>query len=427
LGLGLAQARVETVLLTGVTLILTFALGARLFNAWVGAVAVGLLVLVRWTGLTYVQLTGTPLVDLARIARYDPLVPVLGLAALHVYLWARASARAWLYAAAGVLAGLCGLAHVYGLFWVPALVVLSIWDRGRGAATGAIVVGAVLPWLPYAAYVLSDLPDWRGQTAIYAPRVELLNPAWYLANLLQEYHRYGPGLGPPGPGWLLRPGFWLMVVALPLSLFGLVRRAVACDPAARAIVVPALLFPMLFALTITLKLVNYTLIELPIFAVAVGWGFVQFWRASAWSKPLLGVIGAAALIEGGVALAHLEQAAATTTPYPTFVAEVAQYVPPGARVLGLHSYWIGLQDHDYSSFLVPLNFADVGVPLDRALDQVDPDVVLLDARMRAYFESPLAASDGALFRAWLASHDAQLVGSVDDPTYGLMEIYRVNR
>src|SRR4030088_1418420 len=88
-GVGLLQARLETVFLTLLTLGLTFALGARLFNAWIGAVAVALLVLVRWTGLTYIQLTGIPLVDFARIARYDPLVPVFGLAALHVYLAAR--------------------------------------------------------------------------------------------------------------------------------------------------------------------------------------------------------------------------------------------------------------------------------------------------------------------------------------------------
>jgi hypothetical protein len=427
LGLGLAQARLETVLLTGLTLILTFWLGTRLFHAWVGAVAVGLLVLVRWTGLTYVQLTGIPLVDFARIARYDPLVPVIGLAALHAYISARSSGRLWAYALSGALAGLCGLAHVYGLFWLPALVILSIWDRARRSASGLIILGAVVPWLPYAAYVLSDVPDWQGQTAVYAPRVELLNAAWYLANLVDEYHRYGPGLGPPGPAWLLRPGFWLLAVALPLSLIALLRRALHGDRAARTVVVPAELFPLLFALTITLKLVNYTLIELPLFAVSIGWGAVQLWRSSVWSKPLLALAATAVMVEGGVALLRLEQSAAATTPYPTFIAEVRQFVPPDARVLGLHSYWIGLQDHDYRSFLVPLNFADLGVPLDQALDDVDPDVVLLDARMRAYFDSPSAAGDAALFRAWLARRDGQLIGRVDDPTYGLMEIYRVRR
>jgi hypothetical protein len=426
-GLGLAQARLETVLLTALTLALTFLLGARLFHPWVGALAVGLLVLVRWTGLTYVQLTGIPLVDFARIARYDPLVPVIGLTALHAYISARASSRLWPYALTGVLAGLSGLAHVYGLFWVPALVILSIWDRARRASTALIVLGALVPWLPYAAYVLGDLADWHGQTAVYAPRAEVLNPAWYAANVVDEYHRYGPGLGPPGPAWLLRPGFWLLVIAVPLSLFALVRRALTGDVAARTLVVPALLFPLLFAVTITLKLVNYTLIELPLFAVAIGWGVVQFWCAAAWSKPVLALAAAAVLVEGGTALLRLEQAAATTTPYPTFVAEVRHDVPPGTRVLGLHSFWIGLQDHDYRSFLVPLNLADLGVPLDQALDDVDPDLVLLDARMRAYFDSPGAAADGVLFRAWLARHDGELVGRVEDPTYGLMEIYRVNR
>jgi hypothetical protein len=426
IGLGLAQARLETVLLSALTLVLTFALGARLFNAWVGALAVALLVLVRWTGLTYLQLTGIPLVDFARIARYDALVPVIGLAALHAYLSARSTSRSWLYLLAGFLAGVCGLAHVYGLFWVPALLVLSLWD-GERRRTACIAVGAVLPWLPYAAYVLADLPDWRGQTAIYSTRFELLDPAWYVANLVQEYHRYGPGLGPPGLSWLLRPGFWLLCVALPLSLIGLARRALACDAAARAIVVPGVLFPVLFALTITLKLVNYTLIEVPIFALAIAWGFLEFWRRGVWPKAVLGMASLAVVVEGGVALTRLEQAAATTTPYPTFVAEVRQYVPSDARILGLHSYWIGFQDHDYRSFLVPLNLADLGVPLDRALGDVDPDVVLLDARMRAYFDSAPASADADLLRAWLVRHDAQLVGQVDDPTYGLTEIYQVNR
>src|SRR5947208_10953279 len=43
LGPGLAQARLETVALTALTLALTFGLGWRLFGAWVGALAVALL------------------------------------------------------------------------------------------------------------------------------------------------------------------------------------------------------------------------------------------------------------------------------------------------------------------------------------------------------------------------------------------------
>ena len=122
-----------------------------------------------------------------------------------------------------------------------------------------------LPWTEF---------DWRGQTAIYASRFELLNPAWYLDNVLQEYHRYGPGLGPPGLGWAARPGVWFLLIALPATLIALARQALfksGAAAAARAVVVPALLFPILFALFIKLKLVNYTLIELPLFSIAIAW------------------------------------------------------------------------------------------------------------------------------------------------------------
>lgn len=428
-GLGLLQARLETVSLSLIVLALTFALGTRLWDAWVGATAVVLLVSVRWTGLTYVQVTGIPLVDFARIARYDPMVPVIGLASLHLYLSARGRGlRWWLYAAAGALAGAAGLAHLYGLFWLPILIVLAAWD-GRPRAAGWLFLGSVLPWLPYAAYVLADLPDWRGQTLIYQSRFDLLDASWYRDNLLQEYHRYGPGLGPPDLGWLLRVGFWVSLVALPISVIILARRAIfKADAAARAIVVPAILLPALFALSIKLKLVNYTLLELPLFALAIAWGIRALWLSGrTWARPLIATLAVAVVVEGGAQLGRLEQAAQTTTPYPTFIAEVRQYLPSGARVLGLHTYWFGLQDFDYRSFLVPLNLADDGVPLDEALARVAPDIVLVDSRMREYFNSPRVARDRDRFNGWLQGHAGHVIGRVDDPTYGLMEVYQVQR
>src|SRR5216683_2309754 len=53
LGPGLVQARLETMTLSLLTLLLTFTLGARLFGAWVGALAVVLLVFGHWFGVTY--------------------------------------------------------------------------------------------------------------------------------------------------------------------------------------------------------------------------------------------------------------------------------------------------------------------------------------------------------------------------------------
>jgi 4-amino-4-deoxy-L-arabinose transferase-like glycosyltransferase len=435
LGVGLAQARLEPVLLSAVTLALTAALGVRLFDAWVGALAVVLLVFGRWTGLTYIQLTGIPLVDLARIARYDPLVPVLGLAALHAWLSARDSgARTW-YLAAGALAGLAGLAHLYGLFWIPALLLLT-WLEGRRARGKLpwLVAGAVVPWLPYLGYVLTDLPDWRAQTATYAERFGLLDPRWYLTNVLNEYHRYGPGLGLLGPAMLTRVGFWTLAIALPIALAGLVWRAVReHDVSARALVVPALLLPALFALLIYLKLVNYTLTELPLFALAIAWLATRLWRQPgrpALVRPVLAALLLAVVAEGALALASLERAATVTTPYPAFIARVRQAIAPGARILALHTYWFGLEDHDVRSFLVPIMWADpqsqsAPQPLDEGLDRIGPDVVLLDPRLRDYFATD-GARDGAQFDRWLERRQARLIDQIDDPTYGRMDVYQVD-
>jgi hypothetical protein len=151
------------------------------------------------------------------------------------------------------------------------------------------------------------------------------------------------------------------------------------------------------------------------------------WRARARLRPALVLLGLAVAVEGGLALSQLDRAAPSHTPYPTFIAELRPNLPSRARILGLHTYWLGLQDFDFRSFLVPLNWADLGQPLDQALSDVDPDVVLLDARMRAYFESQPAGGSGDLFTAWLRAHSGQLIARIDDPTYGVMEIYRVSR
>ena len=219
------------------TLLLTYALGRRLFDSTIGLLAVVLLLCVRLTGLTSHQVSGILLLDMARIARYDMVVPVFGLAAFYAYLSASrgASARTWAagtgvassyrYGLAGLLAALSGLSHVYGVFWIISLGILAIWDGVGWRRLTALALGFTVPWLPYVAYVLSDLPDWMGQTRGYAPRFDLLNSYWYWNNLLQEYHRYGPGLGPLGWHYLLRPGFWAALVILPVSLVVLAERA----------------------------------------------------------------------------------------------------------------------------------------------------------------------------------------------------------
>lgn len=446
-GLGLFQARLETVTLGLLTLALTCALGRRLFKRdAVGILSVLFLLSARLNGLTRIQLTGILLLDIPRIARYDMVVPVFGLAALHAYLAAGCRPSGWRFLLAGLLAGLAGLGHLYGVFWLPALVILAVWNlrgRLRMRAPLLIVLGFTLAWLPYLIYVATDLPDFRGQGRIYAEegRFSLLSPGWYLDNLLAERRRYGPGLE---GGWriLLRPGFWAALVALPLSLGALLHRAVRrADPAARALVVPAALIAAMFALLLRLKLANYLVTLVPLGAVAASWGAVQLWRrlgcarAGRWGRAALAALLLAVLAEGATRVVALEVAARHTTPYADYIGAVRRLIPPGARVLGLHNYWFGLSDTDYRAIWVPLRWSDPKLapqplPFEAALEQIAPEFVLLDARMRGYFDQvadPEAPGHHLLvgFQAWMARHDAWLVGRVDDATYGTMDVYRL--
>ena len=80
-----------------------------------------LLLLLRFAGGA--DVTGVPLMDIGRIARYDIGVPVFGLAALWLFNHAerrahRPRAPLW-YAASGAAVGIAGLIHMYGLFWLP--------------------------------------------------------------------------------------------------------------------------------------------------------------------------------------------------------------------------------------------------------------------------------------------------------------------
>ncbi|HLF28101.1 MAG TPA: glycosyltransferase family 39 protein [Anaerolineae bacterium] len=463
-GVGLFQARFATVALGLLTLALTYRLAQRLFkDARVGVLAVLFLISVRLTGLTPSQLTGILFLDMARISRYDMLVPVFGLAALHVYLTARERGRARWYVLTGMLAGLAGLSHLYGVFYLPVLLALITWNKSdqsrthiidvesgssettqrpprlggetpRALAIAAALLGFSLTWLPYLVYVLGDIYDWQGQTRGYGDRFDLLNPGWYLQNLLREPHRYGPGLGPIGPGWLLRIGLWSTLIVLPLSLIALARRAWRQrDRSAQAVVVPAVLLPTLFAFLIRLKLVNYTLAFAPFFALAAGWGSIMLWAGRSRGLRLgLVVILLAVVTEGVFRVAALESAAATTTPYYAFIDRVRREIPNGARVLGLHNYWFGLEDFDYRSFAAPLWWSEAHneprpLSLDEGLDQIAPDIVLIDSRLREYFagDTQNGGANEALFDRWLARHRAERVDRIEDPTYGVIEIFRV--
>jgi 4-amino-4-deoxy-L-arabinose transferase-like glycosyltransferase len=425
LGLGLWQARTETAVLGMIVLLLTYALARRLFGVRVGLLAVAFLLCVRLVGATRYLITGIPFIDLARIARYDMAVPVFGLASLHLYLTARRRGVG-LHFITGMVAGLAGLAHLYGVGWILALLMLARWDgRGRRVAA-AMALGCAAVWAPYLAYVLAHPADWIGQTRGYTPRFDLFHLDWYAQNLAREVHRYGPGLGPPGWSYLARPGLWATSLLLPLGMIAMLRRAFSPDgDGARAVVVPSLLFVGAFALLVDSKVVSYTLTLLPLGAIAFAWAVCQLLDRGLLRRALPAVLVAIAC-EGALRLARLDAMARVTTPYSEFVGHLRARVAKGERVLGLHNYWLGFSDLDYRAWAVPLwksNPAVTSSPLGvaQALDAEAPDMVLIDSRMRAFLDTDRR---GVAIRHWMASRGYAAVARVDDATYGAVTLYR---
>ncbi len=419
-GLGVLQMRSPSILAGLATMVLTFLLGRRLHGAGVGLLAVGLLLVWRLAGPLGNRLTGIYLLDAARVARYDILVPVFGLSALFVYLGSRLAPRRLFVA--GLLVGLAALSHVYGAFWLVVLSILATLEtrgsgRGLGRGALALVLGFGVPCLLYAGYVLTDVGAWRGQVVLFASpeRLGWSDPAWYARNVLREPLRYVPGLRAPDPSLLLRPGIWLGLLAVPAATWRLARGG---RPRDRAVVVPLLVVPLLFALLIQPKVPAYVIGFWPIVALAVSaWG-VAVWRdAGRVARSGLIVLSVAVVMDGAGRIAALARTSAT--PYGEFTTAVAAHVPPDARVLGIHTYWLGLADRDYRDWLVPM--AD-DRSLPAALDEVAPDVLLLDDAVRLFFSERPAES--AALRAWSARRGFERSAVVEDETYGRIEVYR---
>src|SRR5207237_3318554 len=95
-----------------------------------------------------------------------------------------------------------------GAFFIPpllAFVLLQELPLARRLLLGAVLMAAALvPFLPYAAYVLPHWQEFRGQSRTVEQRTDLLLPSFYLENLKGEPKRYEIGAGLQKPPATLR-------------------------------------------------------------------------------------------------------------------------------------------------------------------------------------------------------------------------------
>jgi hypothetical protein len=443
-GLGLYQLRLVPVMLGTLTLCLTYALGTKVRGPLTGGAAAWLLLLWRWSPSQPLLASGVLLLDQSRIARYDALVPVWGLAAWYVCMAARTRRSVSIYWVAGGFIGLAGLAHLYGLFWLPALGLGLLWDSRQGVRgwrkglrpLGMMTLGVVVVWLPWLLYIAGGWADFVSQTSNYAARFDVLNVRFYIDNLVREPQRYGLGRTLLAQA-LTQPGVWLLVLGVPAAEAWLWRRALD-HPALRILWVPALIMPTMFGWLLQFKIPGYLLSVAPLFALLIAEAAIAFWRTGRRGRGLLLAATVIVALDGGAGMAAQQVAASKATAYYEFMAEVRAIVPQPARVLAMSQYWPALAQNDFRSyadifFLTNPEYTPEPMNIEQALQQVEPDVIILDSILGDVMargddparSDPYSREFALRFHAYMDRHNAREVGRVSDATFGTLVIYRV--
>lgn len=436
-GVGVFQMRFLPVTLGLLLLPLTFAVGRQMGGHRVGLLAVLLLCTLRFSG--DLTTSGVPLLDIARINRYDVAVPVAGLAALWLFNRAERRGSLPLYAAAGAAAGLAGLFHLYGLFWLAVFWMILLRRQGlrtlRQPAPYLVLAGVLLAWTPWLLYIAGGWQDYLGQQRFVAGRFDVFNPGFYMQNLLTEVDRYRVVdlFDEVGRLQIARPGLWISVMGLLLGPVLMLRQR--RGPVA-ALAMALALHLGLFTLLLKQKHFNYAIAFWPLAMLVLAWSGVWAWqrRRGLW-RVGLALLLLLVMAEGLAGAGRRQMLARRVTPYADYTARVARHIPQGSRVLGLQHYWLGLRQYEYRTWLLPLFMADEALyderlTLEEALEQVDPDVVLIDRHMAQLFSDMVepAHSYHALlgeYQRFMRQRGAVLLGVVEDRDYGQIQVYWV--
>jgi 4-amino-4-deoxy-L-arabinose transferase-like glycosyltransferase len=397
------------------------------------------------------QLSGVPLLDLARLIRYDIVVPVWVLLSCLCFLWALRRGSQLGFVATGALVGLATLSHVYGAFILPVFAIVLLWCRGwrglRSAAPYLIAAGWLLALLPWVIYALQDPEAYVGQTLFdqAAGRFDLFNPAFYWHNLSTEHGRYRSFFGGGGEG-LLEPrvGIWLLLAGVLGANLILWPRALRGHSSVsdRLLLVAPLVLSGLLALLLNEKKYNYLVLVLPFFALQMAYVLNAAWqwgRRARALQLLFGAVLAAAILEAGVGVAQSLRAARQASPYMSFTHAVAQTMPLGARVLAVHMYWIGMSQSDMRSLDLPFRFSNPNyyqpqpLSMEQALKKIAPAYLMVDPLIERAILRPTQPAETEIlarqkrdFTESVRQHCASIVAVVDGPEYadyGPMKIY----
>jgi len=447
-GVGILQARLVSVGAGLMVLLATFALGRQLGGVRLGLLAAAFCLMrlalpnydeVERLGYQLTQ-TGIPLIDFARVIRFDVLVPAWGALACLCFVEAVGRSARWGFIVAGGLIGCATLTHIYGGFILPLLCAAYVWHVGRTAwrhpALYLTLLGFGLTLLPYLIYVALGWPDYAGQMLRHETRFDLFNPDFYWHSLTTEPLRYLALFGGSFRQPILWPrvGLWVLVAGLPLASLWLWRERLSLPHRLLFLSLPVLLAQL--ALLINYKRYPYMSLLLPFIALQIAYVAQQLWEGSSgWKRLCLIGLGAALLVESGYGLVDSWQMARATTPYAALTQSLRQVIPPTARVLASHITWFALSDYPhFRSLNLPFVLSDpqyqyvVTPSLPEVLHDLAPDYIVVEERLLKSYTHPERLPGAKEVNEWrildeYTQQHCQLVERLDAPDYGFPLIY----
>lgn len=400
-GVGVAQARWVS-LVAAVSIVWTTSWLTLRRYGLATALACEVLLLVWRSDLTG-GATGLPLLDVARVARYDVLAVAFAWLALAAVEFARPRWRRTGAVVSGVGAGLAALSQFFGAFVFVVLLVRGMWC-GRNMRWLLAGFGVTLaPWLVYVGRFATDL---SAQLSVYGARGDFFRPTFYVENVLSELSRYGE----LAAAWVVVFGVCVAVAYLAHDRLLLL-----------TLVVPGVLLTLLDHTKTPLYAI--ALVPSICMALAVAWrSFVRF-RFQLAGPLLTVVLGALVLVDGANAYGMDRLESGLVSSYLGVGQELQAQVTPGGLLLGPERWWWALHDHRYVS-LRALWFAwTPGTRFADLAQRWQPSEVVVNNNVRG----DVLAFPPALQREFweYIAQCTTFVGEVDDATYFDTQIYRV--
>ena len=406
LGTSLYTAKLPFLLCAFAGIFLTYLIGCELESALLGMVAA---VFLATDNMYFLA---------ARTARPEAMVVFFSLSGILLYLYSQRRQSTGLAFLSGLMVGVGALVHVNALSaGITAGILALIEFRGsiiRRARPWAFVAGLILPVIPFLLWANSDAVHHEEFVRLYGT-----GEGYALSQIPSlELSRYSDFIGMPNSRFRFPvplPYRLHVVVALVAAAWFLRRYNRGLFHKVLCMLLPC----MLWWAYLRNQNVRYTATAAPYFALLLAGAAIALWNSRpAWRRQVVAV--AVLLLAAQIASNYFLLYLYRKSDYLALADRFHALIPKDATVYGSLTFWMALHGQPFYSYS--------RTPLQYALDHGASYLILNDNLMLhgngwGIDDWKKVRSDSAAF----VRENATLVGRADNPYYGDMEIYRVNR